>query len=95
MRGKVRGRAAGTSFPKMTLEQLDEVVSSRHIMLDNQDIPEDHAFEKYYNDARLARIVPVMQYLGNPKSEKPEEVAELDRVLTAPPRLRSLVAVSG
>lgn len=91
MRGNVRGRAAGTSFPKMTLEQLDEVVSSRHIMLDNEDIPEDHAFEKYYNDARLARIVPVMLYLGNPKGEKPEEIAQLDQVLAAPASYEALL----
>ncbi|MCA9777530.1 MAG: alpha/beta hydrolase [Candidatus Eremiobacteraeota bacterium] len=84
VRGGVRGRAAGTSFPKMTLEQLDDVVSTRHMMLDNKDIPEDHAFEKYYNEARLARIVPVMKYLSNPKTEKPEEIAELDKVLAAP-----------
>ncbi len=90
MRAKLRGRAAGTTFPKMTLEQLDQSCSKRHILFDGEDIPTDHAFNKYYDSKRLARIVPVMRWLDNPALEKPLEVAELDAILAAPNTAESL-----
>jgi hypothetical protein len=89
-RARLRGRAAGSAFPKMTLTQLDDVVSKRRLILDGEDIPNSHDFGEYYNDARLDRIVPVMLYLANPGLPKPLELAELDKILEAPADAASL-----
>lgn len=91
MRAKLRGKAAGSAFPKMTLQQLDEACSKRRIIFDGEKIPNDHDFSKYYDDDRLARMVPVMLYLVNPKLPKPVELAELDTILAAPNDLNVLL----
>ena len=90
-RAKLRGRAAGSAFPKMTLEQLDDSINHRRIILDGENIPTDHEFGKYYDDARLARIVSVMLYRANPKLPKPLEIAELDEIMEAPSEVSSLL----
>lgn len=90
-RAKMRGKAAGSAFPKMTLEQLDLTLAHRRAIFDGEDIPTDHKFSKYYNDARLARIVPVMLYIDNAKLPKPPEIAEIDDILNAPDDLPSLL----
>lgn len=91
MRAKLRGKAAGSAFPKMTLQQIDEACSKRRIIFDGENIPNDHDFDKYYDDNRLARMVPVMLYLVNPKLPKPVELAELDTILAAPNDLNVLL----
>lgn len=91
MRAKLRGKAAGSAFPKMTLQQLDETVGKRRIILDGERIPNDHDFEKYYDDERLGRMVPVMRYLVNSKLPKPIEIAELDTILAAPNDITTLL----
>lgn len=90
MRAKLRGLAAGSSFPKMTVEQLDGSCSRRHIVFDGEDIPTDHAFSKYYDSERLARIVPTIHWLVDPKLPTPREVSELDTILAAPNDVDSL-----
>lgn len=84
MRAKLRGKAAGSAFPQMTVQQLDQATAHRRIIFDGENIPNDHDFEKYYDDARLARQVPVMLYLANPKLAKPREIAEIDEIMEAP-----------
>lgn len=85
VRAQIRGVAAGAAFPLMTLDQLNEVVSKRKMVFDGEDIPHDHAFEKYYDSDRLARIVPTMLYVSNPKGwPEPLELSELDQILEAP-----------
>jgi esterase/lipase superfamily enzyme len=83
-RARLRGKAAGSAFPKMTLEQLDESMNHRQIILDSENIPSDHNFGKYYDDARLARIVSVMLYRANPSLPKPKDIAEIDEIMEAP-----------
>jgi hypothetical protein len=90
-RAKLRGKAAGSSFPRMTLQQLDETLSHRRAIFDGEGIPSDHDFAKYYDDARLARIVPVMLYLADSKRPKPIEIAEIDEILKAPNNLSVLL----
>lgn len=92
MRARLRGKAAGSAFPKMTLEQLDESISKRRLLLDANDIPTDHKFGRYFDQARLARMIPVMQYLVDPKLPKPSELSELDTILAAPNELDVLRA---
>ena len=90
-RARLRGKAAGASFPKMTLRQLDEMVGNRRIILDTEAIPTDHSLEKYYDQARLSRIVATMLYVPNPKRAKPPEIAQVDQILSAPDDISSLL----
>ena len=90
-RARLRGKAAGSAFPKMTLQQIDEQVGNRRILLDGRDIPTSHDFSKYYDQARLARMVPVMLYLVNPRLAKPPELAEVDQILMAPDDVNALL----
>ena len=77
-RRRVRGRAAGTSFPRMTLPQLDQAVSERRIFIDHEDIPRNHQFLDYYEEPRLERILATLRYLTMPRAPQPDEIAELD-----------------
>jgi esterase/lipase superfamily enzyme len=90
-RARLRGKAGGSAFPLMTLPQLDEVVSTRRILLDTSGVPSDHDFDKYYDEARLAKLVPSMLYLANPKLAKPPELAELDGILALPNDVTTLL----
>ena len=91
-RAKLRGKAAGSAFPKMTEQQLDQTLAHRRAIFDGEGIPTDHNFGKYYSDARLARIVPVMLYLDNANApSKPLEIQEIDDILNAPDSLEALL----
>lgn len=90
-RKRVRGRASGSSFPRMTLEQLDQAVAERRIFLDREDIPRNHQFLEYYTDARLKRIVDTLKYLTVARAPEPDELAELDEILAAPNQLEVLL----
>jgi esterase/lipase superfamily enzyme len=90
-RARLRGKAAGASFPKMTVQQLEKVLGQRQIILDTEAIPSDHDFEKYYDQARLARIVATMLYVANPKRPKPPEIDQVDEILAAPDEVTSLL----
>lgn len=84
MRSMVRGAASGGTFPLMTTQQYDTMFKNRAVVYDNQDIPTDHAFLKYYSDERLARIVPAAIYIADPGQPEPDELAELDTIVQAP-----------
>lgn len=84
LREMVRGVAAGSAFPKMTTQQYDTILAGRRMVFDNRNIPSDHAFLNYYDDARLARIVPMALSVANPKFPRPKEFAELDMVMAMP-----------
>jgi hypothetical protein len=90
-RARLRGKAAGSTFPKMTLAQLDAMVGGRRLLVDSEDIPSDHAFGNYYDQSRVSRLVPVMRYLANPKLAKPPYLERLDRILTAPNSQQALL----
>jgi hypothetical protein len=91
LRGRVRGRAGGSAFPALTLEQLETVLTNRRVIFDGENIPEDHHFSLYYNEARLQRIVPTMLYVANPKGPMPNDMAEVANVMAAPNDLNSLI----
>lgn len=90
-RRRVRGRAAGTSFPRMTLAQLDQALSERRIFIDHQAIPRNHGFLDYYEEPRLVRIAATLRYLTMPRAPQPDEIAELDEILAAPNDLETLL----
>jgi hypothetical protein len=91
LRGRVRGRAGGSAFPLLTLQQLDTVLTHRRVIFDGEDIPEDHHFSKYYDEARLKRIVPTLLYIDAPKPPMPTEMAEIEDIMSAPNDLNSLL----
>lgn len=90
-RKRVRGRAGGSSFPRMTLEQLDQAVSERRIFIDREDIPRNHQFLEYYTEARLKRIIDTLKYLTVARAPQPDELAEIDEILAAPNELDRLL----
>jgi len=90
LRNVSRGRAGGSGLPRMTQEQCDVVYKNRAIVFDNRNIPTDHALLEYYSDARVQRLVSTAEYLANPKSPKPIELQEADKVLAAPNSVEAL-----
>ena len=91
MRSRVRGKAAGATFPRMTLEQLDQTISERRLFLDHREIPINHKFLNYYELPRLERIVATLRYLTAPRAPEPDEIAELDEILAAPSEMEVLL----
>jgi hypothetical protein len=91
LRARIRGIAGGSAFPLMTLAQIDQTISKRRAIFDGEEIPTSHAFEEYYNQDRVGRLVPTMLYISEPsKFPKPPEVAQADQILAAPNDLGSL-----
>lgn len=90
MRKLARGQAAGSTFPKMTREQYDTMFSHRAAVFDNTAIPENHAFLDYYSADRLARIVPSVLFIADPKQPEPDELAQLDQILASPNQVKAL-----
>lgn len=90
LRQAVRGMATGSAFPRMTAQQYDTLFANQALAVDNQEIPEDHAWVHYFNDQRLARAVPMAVYVSNPAQPKPEEFQELDRLAAAPDKVEAL-----
>ena len=86
-----RGVAGGSAFPKMTVEQCDIVYKNRAILCDNRDVPTDHAYTSYYDDARVQRLVGICNYVSNPKAPEPVELAEADKILKLPNQLEAIV----
>jgi hypothetical protein len=91
LRAIVRGPAAGSCLPLMTEQQYDTVLKNKGLIIDNIDVPTDHAFLHYYNDARVGRLAPMAIYLGDPKQRQPREVAELDMILSMPNQAAALL----
>lgn len=90
-RKRIRGRAGGSSFPRLTLEQLDQTIAERRMFIDRQDIPRNHQFLDYYTEERLSRILSTLRYLTVARAPQPDEMAEIDEVLATPYQLDSLV----
>lgn len=86
VRQVARGQAGGTFFPRMTEKQYDLLFKSAAVMFDDEEIPMNHAFVSYYDEERLARVLPTAIYLSNPKSPKPTEFAEAEAILKLPNR---------
>ena len=90
-RKRIRGRAGGSSFPRMTLEQLDQTVGERRIFIDQRSIPRGHQFLDYYETKRLDRILSTLRYLTAARAPEPEEIEVLDEILAAPNRPGALL----
>lgn len=90
MRALVRGVAAGSAFPVMTDQQYDILLGGDRLVVDNQDIPTDHAFLKYYDTARLARVVPTAVHVADPSFPEPKEFDDLNLVRRMPDQVAAL-----
>jgi hypothetical protein len=91
MRARVRGKAAGALFPRLTLGQLDRVIPARRFYLDGAEVPSDHAFDSYFDDSRLDRIMAALRFLTRPGQPEPAELAAMRKVLETPDDLRRLL----
>jgi len=90
LRSLVRGVAAGSAFPDMTDQQYDTLLGGDRLVVDNQDIPTDHAFLKYYNEARLTRVVPLAVHVADPTFPEPKEFDDLNLVRRLPDQVAAL-----
>ena len=81
MRARIRGKAAGALFPRMTEEQLDKVIPLRRFYLDGRQVPSNHALDAYFDDSRLARILAALKFLTQPGAPEPEELEATRTVL--------------
>jgi hypothetical protein len=91
LRALIRGRAQGATFPRFTGPQYEAMFNGRKAVFDNQDIPPNHDFVKYYNENRLARIVPSIVSRTEPGTiPPPPDLAAIDRVMEAPGHVEAL-----
>lgn len=90
-RKRIRGRAAGSSFPRMGLAQLDQAVAEQRLFIDRQEIPRSHQFLDYYQEHRIERLLDTLRYLTIARAPQPDEMAELDEILAAPNDLETLL----
>ncbi len=85
LRALVRGKAMGSTLPRMTADQYRALLSGRKAVFDNERIPPTHSFLMYYDDARLARVVGAMACKADPSGVPlTEDLADIDRVMQAP-----------
>ena len=84
LRALIRGKASGGTFPRMTQEQYDHLISHREVVFDNVDIPPAHHFLRYADEARLSRIVPALLHRADPKLPRPEVFVDIDKVMDGP-----------
>ena len=90
LRAMVRGVAGGSAFPSMTKEQYKVLLGGNRLVIDNQDIPTDHAFLKYYNEARLTRVVPLAVHVADPSFPEPKEFDDLNMARKMPDQVAAL-----
>lgn len=91
LRALIRGRAQGATFPRFTGRQYEAMFNGRKAVFDNQDIPPNHDFVKYYNEKRLARIVPAIVSRTEPGIiPPPPDLSAIDQVMEAPGHVEAL-----
>jgi hypothetical protein len=91
MRSLIRGdRAMGNAIPLMHRSQIDAICKNRMVVFDGTNIPRNHSFLKYYDSARVDRIVDAAVALVDPS--KPCALLQaLDEVIHAPNDPNALV----
>lgn len=91
LRALIRGRAQGATFPRFTRQQYEAMFNGRKAVFDNQDIPPNHDFVKYYDEKRLARIIPSIVSRTEPGTiPQPADLAAIDQVMEAPGHIEAL-----
>ncbi len=91
LRALIRGRAQGATFPRFTGPQYEAMFNGRKVVFDSQNIPPDHDFVKYYDQQRLARIVPSIVARTEPGTiPQPPDLAAIDQVMEAPGHIEAL-----
>lgn len=91
LRSRIRGKALGSLLPRLTQGQLDFVIPARRFYLDGQAVPSNHAFDAYFNEARLARILSVLRYLTRAGEPEPDELRAMREVMETPDNLAELL----
>lgn len=92
LRAFLRGRAWGSTFPMMSEKQYDAVLGRRTLVLDNERIPRDHAFLKYYDDTRVQHVADAILYVADPQhATPPPEIAGINEVMAAPDTEEALI----
>jgi hypothetical protein len=85
LRALIRGPAMGATFPLLSEPQYDQAFSNREIVFEVRNIPKYHKLRDYYNEERIAHLVPSMLYVADPdRVAKPRIIADIDAVLDAP-----------
>lgn len=91
MREMVRGQASGNVFPLMTEQQYDALFGAKAVYFDNEEIPKSHDFLLYYDQPRIAELVPAILWLHDSKSvPEPAAFQEMDKVMIAPDNAEAL-----
>ena len=88
-RTRLRGKAAGSLMPLMTEQQLDTVLPSRKLTLDDKDVPVDHELDSYFRPARVKRLVETLLFLTD-LGDEPPELSAIQAALDAPNELPPL-----
>lgn len=91
LRSRIRGKALGALLPRLTQGQLDQVIPARRFYLDGMAVPANHAFDAYFNEARLERILGVLRYLTTPGRPEPQELKAVREVMETPDDLSRLL----
>ncbi len=92
IRALIRGKAQGSTFPRMTAAQYEALFTGRKAVFDNESIPPTHDFLKYYDEARVARLVASMVYRADPTAvPKPADLEVIDEVMDAQAQVEALV----
>lgn len=90
IRALARGdRAMGNTIPRMGRRQIDAICSRRGIVFDGQDIPMTHDILKYYDVARMTRIVGAAVCIKDPSVPDPL-LTKLSEIINAPADCKTL-----
>lgn len=85
LRAYLRGRAWGSTFPRMSAEQYNTLLQRRAAVFDGARIPFDHDIMKYYDQDRLDHVTQALLYQADPEHVRPpSEIAGINRVMDAP-----------
>ncbi|MBI4860623.1 MAG: hypothetical protein HY815_10220 [Candidatus Riflebacteria bacterium] len=83
-------RAMGDSTPLLRQEHLDWAISHCGLVLDTDQIPEDHEFLGYYTRRRIDRLAEAALTIQDPSHPRSALLAALMKVLAAPASVAAL-----
>ena len=90
-RALARGKPGATRFPRMTVQQYDQLFKNRAVLFDGKNLQQSHSFVSFFNKDRLNRIVDTAIYLSGRGGPKPGELVEMDKILALPKQIKPLL----
>lgn len=85
LRKRVRSKAAvGNAVPRFRQDQYDALVSTRRLVFDTLDIPNNHALVDYWKEGRVSRIAAAAAGIRDPEHNPSELLKTCEAVLAAP-----------